>query len=439
MPPPCVAVAYSGGRDSTALLHASLSAAADQGLRVVALHVHHGLSGNADDWLAHCERQCRRWAARGLPITFDHRRLDGRPPRGDSVEAWARRERYAALREMALAHAAPLVLLAHHRRDQAETLLLQALRGAGVAGLAAMPRAIERNGVTWVRPWLDVSPDTIAAYVRRHRLSHVEDDTNADVRFARNRLRREVWPALVAAFPQAEAALAATAAWAHEARQCADDLAAIDLASAVISNELDLAAWARLSPPRRSGVLRAWLKAQAGVAIAAAAIERLLAELPARAPAQWQLPGFTLRRYRGRLECRPDAPTKEPAASAKCETLSLRRAGTYALAGWAGRLRVQRVREGGIAGSPGLGLRFVERRGGEQFQAAEGRPARSLKKQFQARAVPAWQRTGPLVYSGETLLYVPGLGIDARAVASPGEPQWSLEWLPEGRWPVADS
>ncbi len=431
MAAPCVAVAYSGGRDSTALLHSTLAAAADQGLRVAALHVHHGLSANADAWLAHCERQCSRWASRGLPVTFDHRQLDGRPPQGESVEAWARRERYAALREMALAHKAPLVLLAHHRQDQAETLLLQALRGAGIAGLAAMPGFIERAGMGWARPWLDIPSDHIAAYVRRHRLRHIEDDSNADPRFARNRLRRDVWPGLLAAFPQADAALAATAAWAHEARQCADELATIDLADASDASGLDLAAWARLSPPRRSNALRAWLKARTGAAVAAASIQRLLAELPARAPAQWLLPGFTLRRYRGRLECRLDAPLNAPPPPEKCTTLRVTKAGTYALAGWAGRLRVQRLREGGIAASRGLALRLVERSGGEQFQAAEGRPARSLKKQFQAQAVPAWLRNGPLVYGGDQLLYVPGLGIDARAMAAKGAVQFGLAWLPD--------
>lgn len=429
---PCVAVAYSGGRDSTALLHSTLAAAADVGLRVVALHVHHGLSAHADEWLAHCERQCRRWASRGLPITLDRRWIEGRPARGDSVEAWARRERYAALREMALAHQAPLVLLAHHRRDQAETLLLQALRGAGVAGLAAMPDSIERAGITWARPWLDIAPERIAAYVRRHRLRHIEDESNADPRFARNRLRLDVWPALRGAFPQADAALAATAAWAHEARQCADELAALDLASVSSAKGLDLAAWAGLSPARRSNALRGWLKAQTGGSASAPTVQRLLAELPGRSPAQWPLAGFTLRRYRGRLECRPETVALGLRSSAKVQTLHVLRAGTYELAGWRGRLRVQRVRDGGVAVSQGMSLRLVERGGGEQFQEAEGRPARSLKKQFQAHAVPAWQRTGPLVYHGEQLLYVPGLGIDARAVAGKHQPQWRLEWLPEG-------
>ncbi len=429
---PCVAVAYSGGRDSSALLHAALAAAAGLGLRVVALHVHHGLSTRADEWLAHCEQVCRRRAARGLPLAFDHRRLAGRPARGDSVEAWARRARYAALREMALAHEASVVLLAHHRQDQAETVLLQALRGAGVAGLAAMPQVIEREGITWMRPWLQVSSASIAAYARRHRLHHVEDDSNADRRFARNRLRLDVWPALVAAFPQAEGALATTAGWALEAQHCADELAAIDAARIVDARGLDIAEWSRLSPARRSNLLRAWLKARTGTTATAATIRRLMTELPARAPAQWLVAGFALRRYRGQLICRAEKSPQAVSVSGRAGTFSLTRSGTYPLPGWGGRLRVQRVESGGVAMTLLSGLRLAERCGGEQFQQAPGRPARSLKKQFQSNAVPAWARDGPLVYCGEQLIYVPGLGIDARAVAAKGVRQASLDWLPDG-------
>ena len=128
MAPRRVAVAYSGGRDSTALLRATLEAAAPFGVEVLALHVHHGLSTAADAWLEACSAQCERWSRRGFAVGFDFRCLAGSPGRGESVEAWARIGRYRALREMALAHGATLVLLAHHRRDQAETLLLQALR-----------------------------------------------------------------------------------------------------------------------------------------------------------------------------------------------------------------------------------------------------------------------------------------------------------------------
>jgi tRNA(Ile)-lysidine synthase len=285
-------------------------------------------------------------------------------------------------------------------------------------------------GCATLRPWLQVSPAAIAAYARRHRLRHVEDDSNADRRFARNRLRLEVWPALSAAFGQAEAALAAAATWAREARQCADELASIDLARVADERGLDIAAWSRLSPVRRSNALRAWLKAQAGVPAAAAAVQRLLLELPGRSPARWQVGDFVLRRYRGCLRChRAETPPGPTASSARIATLSLTRAGTFAAPGWGGRLRVRRVDQGGVPMSSLTALRLAERAGGEQFQPAFDRPARSLKKQFQANAVPAWERAGPLIYCGEQLLYVPGLGTDVRALAAPDVRQATLEWL----------
>ena len=424
-----VAVAFSGGRDSTALLHATLAAATELGVHVVALHVHHGLSVHADAWLAHCDSLCRRWAARGKQLAFATRRLTGRPERGESVEAWARRERYAALRELALEHGVSIVLLAHHEQDQAETFLLQALRGAGVAGLAAMPRQVERDGVVWARPWLRRDPDEIAAYVRRHRLTHIDDDTNADPRFARNRLRLTVWPSLRHAFDQATHALADSAARADEARACAEILAGIDLAGIASARGLDLAGWARLGPAaRRSNALRAWLAAQTGRAPAAPLVGRLLAELPGTAPAQWEADGGLLRRYRGRLLWERRSAAAER-GSERAESLVITRAGTYALEGWGGRLRVRPVSSGGVTRPDLTTLRLVERRGGEAFQTAPGRPARSLKKCFQALGVPAWQRAGPLVYAGERLIFVPGLGIDARAWAAPGQPQLAFEWL----------
>lgn len=428
--PSRIAVAYSGGRDSSALLHATLAASVPLAIGVVALHVHHGLMADADAWLSHCERQCRRWAKRWPQLAFDHRRLKGKPARGESVEAWAKRERYAALREMAAAHGASAVLLAHHRLDQAETLLLQALRGAGVAGLAAMPQVAQRDGIAWLRPWLDVDPARIAAYVRRHRIAHVDDGSNADPRFARSRLRLQVWPALAAAFPNAQEALAASAGWAQEARACADALAAIDLAASVDDRRLDLAAWQALPPARRSNALRSWLKAQTGKAAAAVEVRRLLDELPASsAPARWPLGGFELRRYRGRLSCAGVDADAGRASQQRQATLALTGAGTCKLAGWGGALRATRASRGGVALDVLADLRLVERRGGEQFQLAPDRPPRSLKKQYQAQGVSAWERRGPLLYSGDKLILVPGLGIDARAVAQPGVAQLRLAWI----------
>ena len=420
-------MAFSGGRDSTALLHATASSAVEQGIAVVALHVNHGLSPHADAWQAHGQALCEKWAARGWPVRFVARRLQTRPAKGDSVEAWARQARYKALRSMALEQGVNLVLLAHHRRDQAETVLLQALRVAGTAGLSAMPRCTRRDGLNWARPWLHVPREGIERYVRQHRLAHIEDESNADPRFARNRLRLAVWPALVDAFPSAEAALAGTAAWAQEATECLRDLAGIDLAAIASQAGLDLRGWQVLSPARRSNALRAWLARQMQARAETSLVARLMTELPAAGPAMWHTARGSLKRYRGRLCFVPTVfgPVTPPAPEA---TLSVRRAGTYRLPGWGGSLIATRVVEGGVSLAWLGHVELKMRAGAEQFQAGLLRPPRSLKKQFQAAAVPAWQRDGPLLFSGGQLVFVPGLGIDARVMALPGQPQVALGW-----------
>jgi len=421
-----IAVAWSGGRDSTALLHATLAAAQPLGVEVIALHVHHGLSPNADAWVAFCEAQAARWSRR-LPIRLRVARLEGRPGRGESVEAWARQERYRALRRMAIEEGADTVLLAHHRLDQAETVLIQALRGGGVAGLAGMPREAGREGIRWLRPWLDRDPQAVAAYMRRHRLQHIEDDSNADPRFARNRLRLQLWPAIERAFPQAAATLADTASWAQQAAVCLDELAAQDLAGMTDPRGLVVARWAAASEARRANALRHWLRAQFGRPPPASLVLRLMVELGRAGQGSWEAEGGRLRAYRGRLSWQAQAPAID-VRPARESSFGIRRAGRHALPGWGGTLNVQRVNEDGVPLAWLAALELRERSGGEQFQAGVGRPPRSLKKQFQARAVPAWERDGPLVYSGGQLVFVPGLGLDARVIGLPGQPLVRLSW-----------
>ncbi len=421
---PRVAVAASGGRDSTALLHCTTRVAAGLGVGVLALHVHHGLSPHADVWAAQVRRQSRRWGA-----GFALRRLDGRPEAGESVEAWARRERYRALAEMARQAGCTLVLLAHHRRDQAETWLLQALRGGGAEGLAAMPRQAQRGGVSWARPWLELPREQIEAYLRRHRLRWVDDGSNADPRFARNRLRTQVWPALLQSFPDAESALAGAATQAQRAAALAAEAAALDLPPLRDGNALGLAPWLAMPPARRRNALRAWLQAELGQGPPTSLLDRLLDELPRARAARWPAPGGELRLYRGRLSATPgSAPAVEPPAA---QALDLSRPGEVALARWQGRFAVHPALEGGVAPELLRALVARDRSGGERFRLAPRAAARSLKKQFQARGVPAWERSGPLLFSPEgRLIFVPGLGLEASAQAAPGEPQLLVTWVP---------
>ncbi len=294
--PPRVAVATSGGRDSTALLHCTLAQARGAGVEVWALHVHHGLMPEADAWQVQVERQARRWGAH-----FASERLKGAPAKGDSVEAWARQGRYAALVRLAQAADCGLVLLAHHRRDQAETWLLQALRGAGSAGLSAMPKQAVRDSVVFARPWLDQPRQAIEAYARRHRLRAVDDPSNADPRFARGRVRQAVWPALQAAFPQAETVLAMAARHAQAAQALADEVAAADAATVLHGPALRLAPWLALTPARRANLLRAWLQKRLGQGAPQTLVDRLLLEARGAGPARWPAPGATVCRHRGEL------------------------------------------------------------------------------------------------------------------------------------------
>ena len=306
--PGCVvAVGFSGGRDSLALLHATCRAAQALGLQVVALHIHHGLLADADGWLRRVQQLCARWRRRGWPLSLRWQRLQGQPAPGDSIEAWARAGRHAALATMAADAGASLLLLAHHRRDQAETFVLQALRGGAPAGLSAMPRQIVRDDLSWARPWLDQPRSVIDAYIAAHRLRPVDDPSNADVRLARNRLRLQVWPALQAAFPHAETSLAAAALRAQEARAALDELAVLDLAPLVDADgALAVAGWRALSAARQANALRTWWKQQTGHSAPQAFVSRLLAEVPVQGAARWPAgSGWTCQLRRGRLQVLP--------------------------------------------------------------------------------------------------------------------------------------
>lgn len=275
-----VVVGLSGGLDSVVLLHA----VRECGYNVSALHVHHGLSPNADGWSDFCIDLCAR---DGIPLAIERVAVE-RNAR-DGLEGAARRARHAVYDHVD----ADWVLLAHHRGDRAETMLFNLLRGAGVRGAGAMG---ERNG-RLLRPLLTVGRDDILAYARRHGLGWIEDESNADVRFSRNFLRHRILPVMRERFPAAEARLASASGRFAEAADLLDELAVMDLEGHEACFPLSIDVLSRLSERRARNVLRLLLS-RAGVGIPS---EERLAEVlrqcltakadrhPAVAFGEWQL------------------------------------------------------------------------------------------------------------------------------------------------------
>ncbi|MBB5203887.1 tRNA(Ile)-lysidine synthetase-like protein [Inhella inkyongensis] len=303
-------VAYSAGQDSTALLWVAARQAAALGLGVWALHVHHGLMPQADQWVEVARQGVRQLQAQGLPVSLRITRLAGAPTQGESVEAWARRERYRALAEMAQAEGLDLILLGQHAEDQAETVLLQALRGAGPAGLAAMPRLWQAQGLHWARPWLAQPRSSLRAALQASGLPSVQDPSNADLRYARARLRQQLMPGLVQAFPQAVGVLGEVARHAAQAKALGEEVAADDLPLCLAPDgALRHTAWSFLGEARRRNVLAVWLRQHLPQGVPVSLLDRLMQEWCGLGR-RWPAPGGELRSVRRLLRFESSHQTK---------------------------------------------------------------------------------------------------------------------------------
>ena len=264
-------VAFSGGADSTALL---LAASERWGARLRAVHVHHGLQPAAEAFAAHAQRVCGGW---GVPLQVRRVRVELRPRR--SPEEAARQARYAALAEAAREWQAAAVLLAHHALDQIETVLLALTRGAGLPGLAAMPERFERGDVTFARPLLQADGRLLRAQLAAAGVPWVDDPSNVDPRRTRNRLRLQVLPALLEAFPQAPQTFARSARHAATAQALLEALAAQDLAG--LGEPPHLSALRALPAERRLNALRLWLRRRHGAQASEAQWQALAAQIEA--------------------------------------------------------------------------------------------------------------------------------------------------------------
>jgi tRNA(Ile)-lysidine synthase len=264
-------IAYSGGADSTALLHAAAQRWPGQ---IEALHVHHGLQHAADDFEDHCAATCD---ALGVPLHVG--RVDARHAPGESPEDAARRARYATLAALAQAHDLRHVALAQHADDQVETMLIALSRGAGLDGLAGMPRQIERHGIAFHRPLLDVHASALREWIAAAGVAHIDDPSNADLRYTRNRIRLQVLPALAAALPQFRETFARSARNAAKASGLLAEVAAGDIAAA--GSPPALAALRVLPRERLANALRHWLKREHGAVPSEAQLDQLLDQIEA--------------------------------------------------------------------------------------------------------------------------------------------------------------
>ena len=416
-------VALSGGRDSVVLLHAlnQLSACSGIPFSVSAVHVHHGISPNADDWVRFCSDLCHH-----LSVPLDIVRVTVPIDSGEGLEGAARRIRHAVFERCA----ADFLALAHHRDDQAETVLLNLLRGAGIAGAAGMlAERPQARGPILVRPLLDVPRVLIDHYAAEHGLRWIDDESNNDLHFRRNFLRHQIMPQLEEKFPGAQTALARAAGHFAESAGLLDDLAAVDRAAlATPSGRLGLAGLNRLPPARARNILRfAWIAAGFR-APDTRWISEALRQLGA-ATEQSEICVATqdgeLHVYRGELHL-----------VERCRRLpgeSVLWAGEGELP-WAGRTLL-------LIPSTGSGIRrnlFVEseirvkcRQGGERLQPDAKRPRRSLRNLLQEAAIPPWERARlPCLWCDEKLAWVGGIGIDAAFACAEGQdgilPLWEF-------------
>jgi tRNA(Ile)-lysidine synthase len=419
-----VLVGLSGGLDSMALLDLLQRAAPRCRVRLAALHVNHQLSPNAGSWEAFCRRACRD---RAIPLRCV--RVD--IPGGSGLEAGARSARYAAL----LSQPVEFVALAHHQDDQCETVLLQLLRGAGVRGLAGMPgiRKDEDLGhPSILRPLLDVPRSEIERYARRRHLEWIEDESNRDTRFARNFLRHELLPVLARRLPSYRATLARSARHLAEAARLLDELAEIDAHGVLREGALAAGGLGDLPPARARNLLR-WFLARHGAAMPNAErlneVLRQIADARNDAKIRVEIAGHELYCWKGGIHLVPGRPPAVPLAR------EWRHERRLALPELGGTLVFARGRGAGISLKrlDAATVTLRSRVGGERLRPDCRRPRRTVKNLLQEREVPPWLRARiPLLYCGEELVWVAGLGTDCAWQARPQEPSLHPRWLPGG-------
>lgn len=421
-------VAFSGGRDSTVLLHALAGLRDECRFVLRAIHVNHGLQAAAGEWAAHCVATAGR-----LAVACQVEPVAVRNQRGKGLEAEAREARYAALRQVL--RAGEWLLTAHHADDQLETVLLHLFRGSGVSGLAGIPRDVAFGAGRLSRPLLDVAGEVLAVYAAEFLATGdpgwLTDPMNADLRHDRAFVRHAVTPVLRQRFPAAANAIARTAALAAEASGLLDDLARLDAHDAVAGDRLAVAAIGRLDPPRQRNLLRVLVRDRGWATPPERRLREGLAQLLAAAPGRQPVlawGGHEIRRFRGHLHLLPVAV---PVPDAPAPPARWREGERLDLGGVRGELALQSGTGAGAL-APGIaaaGLEVAFRGGGERVRPGTDRHHRTLKYLFQSRAIVPWMRGHvPLVFARGQLAAVGDLWVADWAAAPPGETGVRIVW-----------
>ena len=412
-PPAQLAVAFSGGLDSTVLLHATIKAHGKK--NVHAFHVHHGIQKEADQWQAHCKA-----VAKKLGCHFDTRNVKLNKP--SNIESQARNLRYEALTQMCQAHNIQDLLLAHHLDDQAETVLIQLMRGAGLPGLSAMPQVKSKELIHLWRPFLNMRRKDLEIYAKEHQLTWIEDPSNQDESYRRNAIRKSILPTLEKFQEGAIENLSRSAKHLGEAQELLNQLADIDLGLMEGKEGLSKTNLIRLyktSQARATIALRRWLSKNG---LAYPSEERLTAwwsELQQTRPdskLQWEHDQQVIRLWRGHLTI-----TQEPNSSEVMGEWTFKKIPANSKKPGIAKERFEKAKQKGL-------INTMAREGGEKFKVDSKRPRRSLKNLYQEAAIPPWQRDVPLLYIGEDLVAVAGIGISADWQVTEG-PRISPEWL----------
>lgn len=412
-------VAFSGGLDSTVLLHRLVQWREQQpDISLRAIHVHHGLSPNADAWADHCQQICDGW----LVSLVVHRvqLVD----EGNGIEAQARKARYAAFTQALLP--GEWLLTAQHLDDQSETFLLALKRGSGPAGLAGMPETLPFAGTKLLRPLLNEARESLLHWAQQHDLSWIEDESNADDAYDRNFLRLRVLPALNARWPHFADAVARSAALCGEQEQLLDELLADELAAATHRDGgLAISALETLSAVRRAAILRRWLAAQQAPMPSREMLVRAWQEVAlAREDATpcLRLGDHEIRRYQGYLWwVKPLARQRENVLPWPDPSLPLMLPdglGVLSLAP-GDELRAPTVNEAVSVRFQATGILHIQGRNG----------GRKLKKLWQELGVAPWHRdTTPLLFYGESLIAAAGVFVTREGKAEDGQPGVRLTW-----------